>query len=81
MRAKIEKWGISVAIRIPRSLARQLALHVGKTVEVSVTSGRVVIAPAEEEVAYDLDRLIAGITSDNVHAETATGEAVGNEIA
>jgi antitoxin MazE len=80
MRGQIGKWGNSLAIRIPGPIAQQVEFREGKAVDVSVEAGRVVIAPAEEEIVYDIDRLIADITDDNRHEEILTGEAVGNEF-
>lgn len=81
MRTQIGKWGNSLGLRIPGHIAREAAMSEGNSVEVSVEAGRIVIAPAEEEIAYDLDALVAGITDDNRHEEIPTGRAVGDEFA
>lgn len=80
MRAQIGKWGNSLALRIPSSLAREAALHEGKPVRVSVDAGRVIITPVPDEPVFALEDLVAGITPENRHEEIETGEAVGNEF-
>jgi hypothetical protein len=36
---------------------------------------------AQDTPEYDLDALLAGVNPENVHPETLTGRAVGNEFA
>lgn len=79
MRGQIGKWGNSLALRIPTSVARDADVLEGKQVDISVETGRIVITPLETPPKYDLDALLAGITPDNLHAEIPTGGAVGNE--
>ena len=79
MRARIQKWGNSLALRIPRPFAEESNLRQGSAVDVSVRNGRIVVVPiADPETS--LERLVAQITSRNRHSETETGTAVGSEI-
>ena len=79
MEGQIGKWGNSLALRIPTSVAREADVLEGKHVSISVEKGRIVITPLESAKRYDLDSLVKGITADNLHGETSTGGAVGNE--
>jgi antitoxin MazE len=80
MRAQIGKWGNSLALRIPSSLAQEAALQEGSPVNVSIDGGRVVVTPVVAEPVVDLEQLVAGITPENRHEEYDFGKAVGNEF-
>jgi antitoxin MazE len=75
MRTRIQKWGNSLALRIPRAFAAEAGLEQGRSVEISVEDGRLIIAPAAET----LEALLADVRPDNLHGEVDTGDAVGNE--
>ena len=79
MRTRIQKWGNSLGLRIPRTLARQVRVEVGAEVEVSIERGRLVIKPAKP-MRYRLKDLVAGITPENRHGETDWGPPVGREL-
>ncbi|GAA0592352.1 AbrB/MazE/SpoVT family DNA-binding domain-containing protein [Caenispirillum bisanense] len=74
------KWGNSLALRIPASYARDLGIHEGSGADVRVENGRLVALPVQDVPSYDLDELLAGMDDDTLHAEVATGPAVGNEF-
>lgn len=75
----VQKWGNSLALRIPKSFAEEINLEQGASVEISLENGRLMINPVQEN-PYTLEGLIAGITEDNVHDEVDTGHPVGNEV-
>lgn len=78
MRAQVQKWGNSLALRIPRSFAVEAAIGQGSEVELSLEEGRLVVTPVEKP-AYTLDSLLEGVTQENLHSEADTGPSVGNE--
>lgn len=79
MRARIQKWGNSLALRIPKSFAREARVDAGSTVDLAVEDGSMVIRPVREPV-YTLEDLLAGVTPRNRHGEVETGAAVGKEV-
>lgn len=79
MRVQFVRWGNSLALRIPNAYAKDLDIHEGADAELAVENGRLVATPLAGGPVYDLDSLLSGITDDNLHAETATGPAVGAE--
>jgi antitoxin MazE len=81
MRGQVGKWGNSLALRIPSSIAREVALEEGTPVSISVDTRGIIVARLEAEPVYDHDELVAAITDENRHAEIRTGKAVGNEFA
>ena len=79
MFGRVAKWGNSLALRIPSPFARELDVEAGRTVEVTITGGRLVVTPVGDGPAFDLADLLAAVTEGNVHDEVNTGAAVGNE--
>lgn len=80
MNAIVAKWGNSLGLRIPSGLAQMLQLQEKSPVEVNVEDGALVVRPVVDRKKFDLDTLVNGITSENVHSEVRTGTSVGNEI-
>lgn len=78
MITKIQKWGNSLAVRIPRSVAQDTHLSSGNAVDVAVQDGQIVIAPARRS-RFSLDELLKGVTAQNRHGECHSGAAVGRE--
>ncbi len=78
MRTKVQRWGNSLAVRIPRHLAVESRIRRGTDVEVSVRDGTLVVVPVRDR-AYTLDELLLGVTKKNLHGETQTGRSIGRE--
>jgi antitoxin MazE len=78
MQTRIQKWGNSLALRIPKSFAVETRLEVGTLVEVSLLEGKLVVSPLRQPTVT-LEELLAGITDQNLHHEVDTGPAVGEE--
>jgi antitoxin MazE len=79
MQTKIQKWGNSLALRIPKAFADEAGLENDSPVEISVVDGQIIIA-ARQRHKYDLDDLLSQVTEENLHGEIDTGDAVGNEV-
>ena len=78
MRTKIQKWGNSLALRIPKSFAEEAEVEAGSRVDLSVTDGQLVIRPVRSP-RFELHLLLAGVKEENLHAEISTGEPTGRE--
>ena len=78
MRAQVQKWGNSLALRIPRSFAVESEIEQGTEVDLSLEKGRLVITPMKKSL-FTLDALMAGVTPDNLHDEVDTGPPAGKE--
>ena len=78
MKTRVQKWGNSLALRIPKSFADEVGLRKETPVEVSLADGRIVVTPLAGPQPT-LEQLLSGITGENVHQEIDTGPAVGNE--
>jgi len=78
MRSRVQKWGNSLALRIPKSFATEVGLHRETSVEISLADGKLVIAPVAKP-KLTLKQLLSKVTEENLHHEVDTGPAVGNE--
>jgi len=78
MRTRIQKWGNSLALRIPKSFATEVGIQRETPVEISLANGKLVIAPVAKP-KLTLKQLLAKVTKENLHREVDTGTAVGNE--
>ena len=78
MKVQIQKWGNSLALRIPKSFAVESKIKQGSTVEVSLESGKIIIFPVTEP-DFSLNELLAKVTPENLHGEINTGSSVGQE--
>ena len=79
MKTTAQKWGNSLAIRVPKSVAVQVGLKAQDDLEIEVQDGNVVLKPHLRRV-YRLDDLVKRITSKNLHSEIDTGSPIGREI-
>jgi antitoxin MazE len=78
MQARIQKWGNSLAVRIPKPFALEVGLEQNSLVAVSIQEGKLLLEPIKP--SYSLKELLAKVTTDNVHHEVGTGPSVGNEV-
>lgn len=76
---QLAKWGNSLALRIPKTLAEGAELKEGDAVRVSVASGGALVIKRARR-RYSLRRLVARISARNRHEESDWGSAVGKEI-
>ncbi|OGU55053.1 MAG: multidrug transporter MatE [Ignavibacteria bacterium RBG_13_36_8] len=79
METKIQKWGNSLAIRIPKSFAKEAKLDYNTEVEMTIEEERLIIKPVKYK-KYKLSDLLKEITKHNIHKEIDTGQAQGKEL-
>jgi antitoxin MazE len=79
MKARIQKWGNSLALRIPKAFAAETNLKQNSVVDISLVEGKIVVSRASR-TAYSLENLLAGVTEDNLHSEVDFGPSMGKEI-
>lgn len=78
MHGKVQRWGNSLALRIPKALAEQLGLDQGSLVRLDVEEGALSVQPVAP-ARYMLEALLEGVTDENRHGEIGTGDALGEE--
>ncbi|MDY6892692.1 MAG: AbrB/MazE/SpoVT family DNA-binding domain-containing protein [Chloroflexota bacterium] len=78
MKTRIQKWGNSLAVRIPKSFAVEAGLEYDAPVDMSLVDGKLVVKPIVESV-LTLESLLEQVTERNIHKEVDTGHPTGNE--
>jgi len=79
MLTKVQRWGNSLALRIPKVFALDAQLENDSFVEISLVDGQIIVKPIGAPT-WSLEELLAGINKNNIHHEVDTGFAVGNEV-
>ena len=79
MKTRVQKWGNSLALRIPKSFAAEAGLQADAAVELSLVKGTLVVQAITPQ-PLTLDELLRGITDENLPGEWNTGPAVGKEV-
>jgi antitoxin MazE len=78
MRTRIQKWGNSLAVRIPKPFADEAGFQQSTEVEVSLERGELRVAPVRPR--WELSQLLEKVTKRNRHAEVETGPLAGREV-
>jgi antitoxin MazE len=78
VQTKIQKWGNSLGLRIPRALAIQAQVEEGSMVDLTIENGSLRIHPLKPR-RYILQELLKGITPHNLHDEILNLDPVGRE--
>ncbi|MBM3131691.1 MAG: AbrB/MazE/SpoVT family DNA-binding domain-containing protein [Chloroflexi bacterium] len=79
MKARIQKWGNSLALRIPKSFAQEVGLESNAPVDILLEDRKLIIVP-ETRLEFTLEDLLQQVNEDNLHSEVRTGVSVGKEI-
>ena len=79
MKTRIQKWGNSLALRIPKSFANEMGLGENSSVQLMLKEGVLLISP-DAESKWSLEELLSRVTEDNIHHEWETGPSKGNEV-
>jgi antitoxin MazE len=79
MKTRVQKWGNSLALRIPKSFAEEVGLRANVVVELSLVDGALVVQPVTAQPPT-LEELLRGITDENIPGEWDTGPRVGKEV-
>jgi antitoxin MazE len=78
MQTTVSKWGNSLAIRIPRVIAKQAGLSEGDSLALALgPDGSIVLRSTRRK--YELSELVSRITPKNRHRETNWGKPQGEE--
>ncbi len=78
MNAKVQRWGNSLAIRVPAKLASALGLHAHSVVSLQIVDGQLVATPVAE-TGPTLDELLSAINESNLHPAMDEAEPMGRE--
>lgn len=78
MRMQVQKWGNSLALRIPKPFAEDADVREGTVVDLSLSEGKLVVAAARRRKPT-LKELLAKVNKRNLHGEVDSGPATGRE--
>ena len=79
MRTRIQRWGHSLALRIPKPFAIEAKLGDQTEVNLTVTNGKLVVVPTTNP-AQSLKALLSRVTKRNLHREVDTARPMGREV-
>ena len=79
MQTKIQKWGNSLAVRIPKPFVQEIHMGDGTLVDLSMVDGKMVITPSQG-MKLSLQSLLKNVKKKNIHSETDFGSPVGKEV-
>ena len=79
MKSKVQRWGNSLAVRIPKAFAEEVGLADDSPIEMRLFKGGLLLEPSSAW-APSLDELLDGVADSNLHDETDTGPAQGREV-
>ncbi len=80
MKARIQKWGNSMAIRIPKVVLEELGCTAEQEVEMLLVEGELRIRPIATTPKYALEQLVHAITAKNRHALLDDDAPTGKEV-
>ncbi len=79
MRVHIQRWGNSLALRIPKPFAEEADVWEGTVVDLSLAEGKLIAVPQVKE-RFTLKQLLREVTKDNLHTDVDFGGPAGREI-
>lgn len=77
MSAKIQKWGNSLGVRIPKNIIDIVDLEENSEVDIETKDGVIIIFPKPKK--QSLSNLLSQITKNNLH-KADEDEVEGNEV-
>jgi antitoxin MazE len=78
MHVRVQKWGNSLALRIPKPLAKDAEVTEGTVLNLAVSEGKVVATPVEQK-KISLSELLAKVNKKTLHEEVDFGRPAGRE--
>ena len=80
MVTKVQKWGNSQGLRLPKQVLEEVRISVGDNVDVTTRDGVIVVAPVKKvRCKYSLQELVSRVPKDYAVDELDWGEPVGRE--
>ena len=81
MVTKIQKWGNSQGLRLPKHVLEEARISVGEDVDVTAKDGAIIISPSRRiRGKYKLEDLVSRIPKGYKAKELDWGKPVGKEV-
>jgi antitoxin MazE len=80
MLSKVQKWGNSQGIRIPKNLLQNSNIKIGEEVDISVEEGKIIVEPTHRSRGkYSISDLISKMPKNYKPEEENWGPPIGKE--
>lgn len=79
MVTRVQKWGNSLGLRLPKFAAEEARISAGTEVDVSARNGEIIVRPLTRP-RYRFDELVSAIKPENIHKEFDDGGPSGREL-
>jgi antitoxin MazE len=76
----LQKWGNSAGVRLPKKVIKAAKLKLDQQLVVSLKGQSIILTPLQSDDDFTLDKMLEGVTPENVHGEFDWGPDVGAEI-
>jgi len=76
MKTTVQKWGNSLAIRIPKNITKDTSLSEGSNLNILVENGNIILSPSAKE--YSLSEILKHVTNENIHSEVSHSPGAKN---
>lgn len=81
MLAKVQKWGNSQGIRIPKKILNNTHIQVGEEVNITVHVGKIIVEPSNRiRGRYDINALAGKMPKEYKPGEENWGFPAGKEV-
>ena len=77
MKSTVQKWGNSLAIRIPQAVARQCHLIKGSPIDIAVEDKKIIIKLGRKKM--NLTQILSAIDENNLHTKVKMTDFIGKE--
>ncbi len=76
----LQKWGNSAGVRLPQKIIKAAKLSLNQELIVSLNGNSIMLTPLQPNNDLTLEKMLIGVTPENVHREINLGADVGAEI-
>ncbi len=76
----LQKWGNSAGVRLPQKIIKAAKLSLNQELIVSLNGNSIILTPLQPNRDLTLEKMLIGVTPENVHGEIDLGADVGAEI-
>jgi antitoxin MazE len=78
VKSTVKRWGNSLAVRLPKDIARTLELDEGSDITLEIVEDGLLVKFSKPQHS-DLEALLHGVTRETIHDETDWGDVAGKE--
>ena len=76
----LQKWGNSTGIRLPKKVIEEAHLKLDEPLEITIKGKSIILTPVTKQKKITLDKMLKGVSPEDVGGEYDWGLPVGKEI-